>query len=181
MLSSTCADDQMMARVPDHSGGALPRQCAVAPEELYFMSASTIPQLYRFTSVRLWVEAYVNSEIERLRPESSHRIVSLPSGEAVYLCGSIGFDSALAPDGQVWINEYQQGEEDTDQWRVTNRTEHLSMLAIAQRRTRPELIILLPLRPASSIECSSCNGSGYAVGNVVVCRTCGSMGWLPGA
>jgi hypothetical protein len=147
--------------------------------------ARNVPPLYRFASVEQWLNAYVCSEIERLKREVPE-VVSVPTGDALYLVGSLGFDSAIAPDGQVWINIYWDDEQFwkldntyEPKWRHASREERLCVLAHAQKRTRPELTILLPVRPASAAECTECNGTGYLHGgNYLWCLRCGTMGWL---
>jgi len=59
----------------------------------------------------------------------------------LYLCGSIGYDAALAPDGVVWVNDYF--ETDEENWRVATEKERLGFLLHAQHRTFPELILLV--------------------------------------
>jgi hypothetical protein len=124
--------------------------------------------------------------MERLKQEDPYGVVSVPTGDALHLGGSMGFDSAIAPDGQVWIDVYWDQEEFwkldytyEPQWRLTSREERLSLLARAQKHGWPELIILLPLRPTSAAECAACNGSGYIHGDFAFCLRCGTMGWLP--
>jgi hypothetical protein len=137
------------------------------------------PQIFAFVSIAEWLFAWVNFKMTKEWPSGHGPRTKVPSGDALYLHGSIGYDSALHPDGTVWMNDY--GDSDQESWRVASRGERLSFLAIAQRRSYPELIVLLPLRPANANICSGCGGSGLT--NRVLhinCQACGSLGWSVG-
>ena len=139
--------------------------------------APTAPAIFNFDSVSEWLADWVKFQMAKPSPSGHRPCTSLPAGDALSLCGSIGFDSAIAPDGTVWINDY--GETDQDNWRVAKSNERMSILVSAQQRLYPELIVLLPVRPAHAISCAACGGSGLMHPPLRVwCPSCGSLGWV---
>jgi hypothetical protein len=137
------------------------------------------PPIFAFTSIGEWLFSWVNLQMTKSWPSGHGPRTRVPSGDALYLHGSIGYDSALHPDGTVWMNEY--GNSDQDNWRIASSGERLSLLTIAQKQTYPELIVLLPLRPANATKCEACGGSGLMNQLLSVnCQVCGSLGWCVG-
>ena len=137
-----------------------------------------------------WLSVLIS---DRLADQRS-RPVSLPGvhDPAMYLHGSIGYDSAIRINGDVWVSEYEldgpgafQGE-----WRPAGKKERLGLLVIAARHI-PELGVLLPSRSPGSLSCASCDGSGdrhfrAADGSNVapfpgmICEECSGLGWVAG-
>ena len=139
--------------------------------------APNAPAIFNFTSVAEWLVAWVNFQMTKSWPSGHGPRTRVPSGDALYLCGSIGYDSAIAPDGTVWLNDY--GHTDQDNWRIATSGERMSFLTSAQQRTYPELIVLLPVKPTHAIPCGACGGSGlmhHVPG--INCQSCGSLGWV---
>ena len=135
------------------------------------------PSICQFHSVGAWLEAWVEFEMKKSWPSGHGPRTKIPTGDALYLCGSIGYDAALAPDGTVWINEYI--ETDEENWRLTTQQERLSFLVHAQRKSYPELILLLPTKPVASVPCHECAGTGLLrISPAVSCSLCGSLGWV---
>jgi hypothetical protein len=159
----------MLARQPPLSSGVRCHMSGLAVE------ARKAPAIFHFNSVAEWLASWVAFQLAKPCPSAT-----VPSGDALYLCGSIGFDSAIAPDGTVWLNDY--GHTDQDNWRVATSNERMSILVSAQQGNYPELIALLPVRPVHANLCTSCGGSGFMhPGLRVWCPSCGSLGWVVGS
>jgi hypothetical protein len=137
-----------------------------------------------------WLSAWIK---DRLANELS-RPISLPGVQdaAMYLHGSIGYDSAITTDGDVWMTEYElEGPEAFQaEWRPAGAKERLGLLVIGARHL-PELRVLLPKRSPGSPQCGACGGSGEwhfrgADGSKAVlfpgliCEACSGLGWLTG-
>jgi hypothetical protein len=132
------------------------------------------PAIHHFNSTSEWLRYWVEYQIAKHRGTSTSATVQVPSGEALYLYGSIGLDTAITPDGEIWIDT---SSESVSLWRVATSLERTSILVSAQRLRFPELIVLLPLKPANATECPQCNGTGHIYRNLVWCGACGSLGW----
>jgi hypothetical protein len=137
-----------------------------------------------------WLPALIRN---RLATQLS-RPVALPGMQdpAMYLHGSIGYDSAITINGDVWVSEYElagpgafQGE-----WRPARTKDRVGLLVIAARRI-PELRVLLPQRSPESLSCTSCDGSGdrhfrgadgvkTAPFPGMICEECSGLGWIAG-
>ena len=138
---------------------------------------SDAPSICQFHTVGAWLQAWVEFEMKKDWPSGHGPRTKVPSGDALYLCGSIGYDAALSPDGTVWINDYI--ETDEENWRVTTEREKLNFLVHAQRRSYPELIILLPTKPETAVPCHECGGTGMLrASSLIRCPMCGSLGWV---
>jgi hypothetical protein len=153
--------------------GATTTKTATSP--LDAASVSPRPLLHQFTSVEEWLRAWV--EFRRAQwPEdiraSYDRQVGTP---CTLLAGSIGMDSAITVDGEVWV-QFGTHDDDLDGWRPARRNERVALLITAQRRF-PELAVLLPLRPAAATDCPACQGKGVHV-SIAWCHDCSARGWL---
>jgi hypothetical protein len=137
-----------------------------------------------------WLTAWMEQQIGN----GHSRAVALPGVQnpAMYLHGSIGYDTAITTDGDVWIGEYQLDGPDAFQehWRPAGTTERLGYLVIAAKK-HSELRRLLPERPTAAPPCEGCNGSGErhfraTDGTKVepipglICEECGGLGWVAG-
>jgi hypothetical protein len=98
----------------------------------------------------------------------------------MHLHGSIGYDAALAPNGDVWVGQYDLGAPESDPvtWRRIEALERLSFLVIGTERFA-ELRALLPERPDGAPTCAGCGGNGAFQGQLhgVVCPDCAGLGW----
>ena len=75
---------------------------------------------------------------------------------AMYLHGSIGCDTAITINGDVWVNEYELDGPGAfqEKWCLAAKKDRLGFLVIAARRI-PELLMLLPRRSPESPSCSA--------------------------
>ena len=135
-----------------------------------------------------WLSALIRN---RLATQLS-RPVSLPGvhDPAMYLHGSIGYESAITINGDVWMSEYQLDGPSAfrGEWRPAGKKDRLGLLVIAARRI-PELRVLLPQRSPGSPSCKSCDGSGdrhfrgadgltMAPVPGMICEECSGLGWM---
>jgi hypothetical protein len=58
-----------------------------------------------------------------------------------------------------------------------------TMFLVAGAEKYPELVVLLPVRTATSTECARCEGSGWMKygSRKIRCQECRSLGWIEGA
>jgi len=133
------------------------------------------PLLHHFGSVDDWLRAWVEFRRAALPPahrSSYDRETGRPS---VSLVGSIGLDSAITVEGDVWV-QFGIHDDELDGWRPAQPNERVALLISAQR-PYPELAVLLPLRPAEATDCRACAATGRTpVGSW--CFECGARGWL---
>jgi hypothetical protein len=132
------------------------------------------PPIHRYSSIEDWLKDWVVFHMTKTWPSGFGPCTKVPTGDALLLCGSIGYDAAISPDGTVWMNDY--GWDDKENWRYATASERISFLVMAQARIYPELIVLLPLRPTDAVECPECQG--FAGTHEILCATCGALGWI---
>jgi len=114
---------------------------------------------------------------EREQPERAGWLRAL---DALYLFGTIGIEAVLRSDGEVWVlpdDHWDDPSAPEPEWRRAEDKERTSALVIASKRM-PELRALLPARPANSLDCPRCAGTGYFYEGIV-CPDCGALGWFP--
>src|SRR5688572_2602893 len=128
------------------------------------------PLPHQYTSRKAWLRAWV--EFRRARHPPGHfdgydKEIGQPS---VSLTGSLGTDSAMNIDGEVWV-QFGIDEDDLDGWRPAHPNERFALLVSAQR-LYPELAVLLPRRPVKAVDCPECEGTGRIPGFDCWCPTC---------
>jgi hypothetical protein len=104
-------------------------------------------------------------------------------GRAVRVDGSIGYDCWVSPDGDLYMETYDIATEDTP---VIDRSRRAQLLVLTLgARTLPQLLLLLPKRPAAAATCSDCRGEGWFRAKdgegrdfSFVCMACCGLGWL---
>jgi|KBSMisStaDraftv2_1062788.scaffolds.fasta_scaffold506888_2 hypothetical protein len=126
--------------------------------------------------------------------DNSRRPVTLPLDEApaVYLHGSIGYDTAITATGDIWVSEYELDEPagSEPRWRLAGPKERIGYLVIAARRD-PEFARMLPSRPIDQPDCASCDGTGawtlrapdgtaMVPAPGMICHECAGLGWGAG-
>src|SRR5215471_425546 len=78
---------------------------------------------------------------------------------AVHICGSIGFDGYISPDGDIFMEIY---EVLSDEPSVIDRSRDAQVAClILGSETLPALAQLLPDRPSDAITCDTCKGAGW--------------------
>ena len=137
-----------------------------------------------------WLAEWIRQQLG----QNLARSVNLPGSDepAMYLHGSIGYDTALTMGGEVWVTEYDVDgpAAPQEQWRLAGPTERIGYLVIAARR-RAEINRLLPKRPIASLDCEHCDGTGewrlrandgtmIAPIAGMICKECGGLGWSAG-
>jgi hypothetical protein len=102
---------------------------------------------------------------------------------AVCLFAGLGNPIYLTRDGRMLVGPCWP--DDPPELRVANENEAIAGLVIgAKRFGNPELLTLLPPRPATASTCAPCTGTRWlrfndATGNPaeIVCPECGGRGW----
>lgn len=131
------------------------------------------------------MEWYKQRHAEQLRDldKANPRLASwLREIDALYLFGTFGFDAVMQSDGSVLVSvDEHWGEPDAPEppWRAATSAERsLSIVAASERW--PEIVQLLPPRPAAASDCSTCRGQGGGMNGqtTVLCRDCGALGWV---
>lgn len=93
------------------------------------------------------------------------------------LMGTIAATWLLRPDGSFWEVDDDFGRPP----RLLSPDQHLTALASGTER-HPWLAELLPERPATALDCSTCSGRGrIGVGpqaDGMLCPACGALGWV---
>lgn len=150
------------------------------------MADEAAPGRSDFPSEQEWIAAWIEYRIAA-RPSVAVALPGVPD-PAVYLHGSIGYDSAITSRGEVWVNEYDLDGPDAfqEKWRPAAFKDGTGYLVIATRN-HPELRSLLPVRTGSEPDCSSCKGTGkrHLGGALIpmegmICLDCSGLGWLAG-
>lgn len=134
-----------------------------------------LPSAYPFGSAE-WIRAWVEQRIAETGGGADAARAGLTAIRAVCLHGSIGYNSALAVDGSVWLNEYDPTSLiDETPWQEISGLERSWIIVLATRQF-PELKGLLPLQPRRASTCARCKGSGFILQDTP-CRECGALGW----
>jgi hypothetical protein len=136
-----------------------------------------------------WLRAWIGRQIDSGAAQQAE--VSAVPGQAMYLYGSIGVDTALTAAGEVWVGEYETdvpaAATSSVRWRRAEGVERLGVIVIGTRRFA-ELGGLLPRRSTGAFDCPSCRATGdwhiFSQDRKEslrirgpVCKDCGGLGW----
>jgi hypothetical protein len=142
-------------------------------------------QLKRATSpFRIRIPENLIPELRHLRARQRDWSTLIEAEDVVHLFYGLGPARFLAFDGRVLVDPTDW--DDTDAYEVTDPKEAWSAIVVGAKVWGfPDLLRLLPDRPASALDCIQCKGTGWVswvdpVGNEgrVVCRDqCGGLGW----
>lgn len=117
---------------------------------------------------------------ERLRAARERYPASLSKdGSAVLVDGGIGYGAYVSPDGDVFMETYDDTNESPSKTDRSARGQYMAL--VLGTRTLPELATLLPQRPNRAADCDSCRASGWrTLGPEVrfICKVCAGLGWL---
>src|SRR5438045_3458655 len=80
-------------------------------------------------------------------------------GNALLVDGSIGYSCYVAPDGDVFLEEYDVDDNEPPTIDRSRRAQ-IAVLLLGSR-TIPALSKLLPTRPVEAHSCEKCNGTGW--------------------
>ena len=131
------------------------------------------------------MEWYQRRRVEQLRRLDSVNpalAAQLREFDALYLYGTLGFDSVMRSDGTVLVavdEHWGEPSAPDPPWRVASPRERALAIAAASERW-PEVAALLPDRPATARNCHECGGKGWwsVAETRFLCRACGALGWL---
>jgi hypothetical protein len=118
-------------------------------------------------------------EIRRRIEEARQRFPSRLSddGKAIRVYGGMSYDCWISPDGDIYAETYDPLCEDSP---VADRSRDAQLMVLSLgARTFPQLLWLLPVRPATAVDCSACRGGGWFwVGEMdFICHDCCGLGW----
>ena len=102
-------------------------------------------------------------------------------GSGVHICGSIGYDCYVSPDGDIFMETYELGS-DEPPFADRSRPAQIACLVLGSEYV-PALAQLLPDRPPSAPVCDTCKGAGWlhrgAFGpQGILCHDCSGLGWM---
>ena len=145
------------------------------------MSRRPVPPMRAaLPTLSAWVEAWVKYRIELARtdnPSAEKRQAPTKTPHA-YICGSIGYDAYLFPNGSVWVSEYEMVDPDMGPFTYYEATGTQRTYAIVCASSfSPELRRLLPRRSRSARDCEACGGAGMDRNSSFPCKPCGGLGW----
>jgi hypothetical protein len=149
---------------------------APAPADPAPAASPPRPLLLRYASVEAWLRAWVECRRGGCSPEILAYYDRETGNSAVPLAGSLGMDSAITVDGEVWV-QFGTHADEMDGWRRARPNERVALLVSAQR-AHPELAVLLPLRPVAASDCAACQGKGTVFADIAWCHDCSARGWV---
>jgi hypothetical protein len=99
---------------------------------------------------------------------------AIRSHKAVYVAGSMDACYYLTLNGQVLR------EDDEQPLAVATEPFYIygTLIIAAQRFDLPELLTLVPARPADGVVCHHCAGTSYLRQDRLLCPTCEAKGWI---
>ena|ERR1051326_2013820 len=125
------------------------------------------------------LKSEIQARFDRAKESSPGRLSK--DGTAVHICGSIGFDCYLLPDGDLFMETYEllSGEPPVVD---RSREAQISCLIIGSEYT-PSLSRLLPERPQDALTCDTCKGAGWLHRDTLgprglLCHDCSGLGWI---
>ena len=140
-------------------------------------------------SAAAWLPAWMEGQI---RLGAVQRADGVPiAGDAVYLYGSLGVETALTSTGEVYVGDYDfehfESAAQSIRWRQAHGLERVGFIVLGARRFA-ELRALLPVRTPDATPCSSCRATGewHVFSHDrkeslrirgMICEDCGGMGW----
>jgi hypothetical protein len=136
-----------------------------------------------------WLPAWMAQQIEV--GAAQRATLSTIRGDAMYLYGSIGVDTALTSTGAVYVGEYDIDTFDSAaqsiRWRQVDGVERLGWIVLGARRFA-QLHALLPVQSPDATSCPSCRATGdWHISSQdrkeslrirgTICKQCGGLGW----
>lgn len=102
-----------------------------------------------------------------------------PDKRAVLIDGGIGYCAWASPDGDLYLETYEPGVTGASKFNRTLRAR--ASVIVLGSRTLPELLQILPKRPATGIDCTCCEATGWRTVTErarFICVACGGLGWV---
>lgn len=123
-------------------------------------------------------------KLETLRTRQRKWRDVIDAENVVHLYLGLGPAWFLTLDGRILVDNYEW--DGTGAYEVTDPKEACLCVVIgAMILDCPELLRILPERPADAIDCPKCGGSGWLIRSPdgrrgVACgEVCGGLGWIP--
>lgn len=125
------------------------------------------------------IKTLIQARLERAK-ESNPGLVS-KDGKAVFICGGIGYDCYISPDGDIFVKTYDPGS-DGPPARDRSRLAQIACLVLGSKHI-PALEHLLPVRPPGAPGCDTCEGEGRLLRGTIqpdgiLCKDCSGLGWI---
>jgi len=134
------------------------------------------------TSVPDWLPTFVADRMAEQAARDPQFARDVADAQGMLLYGTIGHAAYLRADGSVWFHvaalSLDTEDEEEYEWQPAGGSDRLRALLMGARRY-PELLDLLPQRPADAVECLRCTGTGRFLPNVY-CHLWGGLGWVRG-
>jgi hypothetical protein len=124
------------------------------------------------------IKSEIQARFERAKESNPGRLSK--DRKALHICGSIGFDCYISPDGDVFMETYELSNDEPP---VVDRSQHAQIAClILGSEYIPALAQLLPVRPSNASTCETCEGVGWlhrgALGpQGILCHDCSGLGW----
>ena len=124
------------------------------------------------------LKSEIQARFDRARESEPGRLSTDRS--AVHICGSIGYDCYISPDGDIFMETYDFGDEPAAVDRSTRA--QIECLVLGSEYM-PALAQLLPVRPSDGSTCDTCKGAGWLHRGVlgsqgILCHDCSGLGWI---
>src|SRR5262245_11852619 len=124
------------------------------------------------------ISAEIQQRIDHARIHQPNRVS--PDGKAIHICGSVGYDCWMTPDGDIYMEV--EVLTPTKASMKIDRSLSAQLFALANgSRYWPELASLLPPRPSNAKGCLICKGVGrnQEIGQrAFICCACNGLGWV---
>ena len=124
------------------------------------------------------LKSEIQARFDRERESHPERLSKDRS--AVHICGSIGYDCYISPDGDIFMETYDFGDEPP----VVDRSSRAQIeCLVLGSEYMPALAQLFPERPSDAVTCDTCKGIGWLHRGVlgpqgILCHDCSGLGWV---
>ena len=140
------------------------------------------------TMDRLQFSAEISQKLQVIQQEQVARYTDFVTNteNAILITGSFSGALYLTVDGRVIAYDIVYGDDDQVPYETTDIFEQqLALLIAADRFDVPELLDLLPSKPAATADCPLCAGTRWfrvkdanGTPTKLVCTQCRGLGWL---
>jgi hypothetical protein len=125
------------------------------------------------------LKSEIQARFERAKESPPGRLSK--DHKAVHICGSIGYDCYISPDGDIFMETYDLSN-DEPSVAHSSRQAQIACLVLGSEYM-PALAQLLPDRPPDTPTCDTCKGIGWLHRGVlgpqgILCHDCSGLGWI---
>ena len=125
------------------------------------------------------IKSEIQARFERAKESPPGRLSK--DRKAVHICGSIGYDCYISPDGDIFMETYDLSNDEPP---VAERSRQAQIACLVLgTEYLPALAQLLPERPPDAPMCDTCKGVGWLHRGVlgpkgILCHDCSGLGWI---